>query len=107
MSLGELLVVAIVALLVTKPGDIPVLLKQLGSIKNYFTKIKNDLYAEITSGTNLNDDLLTDNVEEMNFYLEKILGVEGKYDGKYELSEIKSRYRKLMKEQISKELLKE
>ena len=48
MSLGEMLIVALVAIIVAKPEDIPVLLKKIQQFKSYFSDIKNQALSYIT-----------------------------------------------------------
>lgn len=108
MSLGELLVIAIIALLVMKPEDIKDILKQLYKLKNYFSSAKKEIVDYINSELNIAEleehkEVATENLEEINFYLEKIISLEGKYKGYYELGELKSRYNDLVTAKVKAE----
>jgi Sec-independent protein translocase protein TatA len=100
MSIGEIIVVLVVALLVIKPEDIPGILRQVKSLRGYFIKTKDSFLSEINKELEIEDKSITDSVEEINFYLEKILSIEGKYEGPYELASIKNKYNELIKKQL-------
>lgn len=86
MSLTQTLIVLFIGLFVIKPNDIPVLIKQIKKIKSYFNK----------------DSSLE--VEKLNFYIQKIIGIEGCYDGDYNLMAIKEKYNELVKSVINNDL---
>lgn len=88
MSIIEILLILLVAVLVLKPEDIPLILKFIKSIRGYFVGIQRDIMKQFEE---------PENVEEMNRYLGKIIELDGKYDGKYDLHTIKSYYHKLLK----------
>jgi Sec-independent protein translocase protein TatA len=93
MSLFELLVVLIVAFLVLKPEDVPHIAKKLKDCYNFFTATK----AEITSYLDLSQKpsiKVDDDIDQINFYLEKIANLGGKYEGEYSLTEIRDYYQK-------------
>lgn len=99
MSLGEILVVMLVAMIVTKPEDIPVIIKKIQEFKLYCSAVKNQLLAYITKDLKIDNDIdiLENNAEQLNFYLEKIINIQGYYDGNYSLDELKEKYDKLIK----------
>jgi hypothetical protein len=108
MSLSEILVVVIVAILICNPNDIKVIIQEFYKLKKYFLEIKYKFTREFTEPfeqelENLklhaedlkNQDLLS----EMNFYLSKIAALDQSYDGQYSLSEIKKYYYQLITKQ--------
>ncbi|WP_375318856.1 DUF2672 domain-containing protein [Candidatus Tisiphia endosymbiont of Oplodontha viridula] len=97
MSLGEILVVMLVAMIVTKPEDIPIIIKKIQEFKLYCSAVKNQLLAYITKGLKIDNDIVENNAEQLNFYLEKIINIQGYYDGNYSLDELKTKYDKLIK----------
>lgn len=106
MSLFELLVVVIVGILVAKPDDLPKIATKLKEIRAFITNTKREITLQINSifdeGSDKNDkeqDFDSD-MEQMNFYLEKISTLDSDYQGEYSLSEIKAHYRKLVNEQM-------
>ncbi|MFY9589296.1 Sec-independent protein translocase subunit TatA/TatB [Rickettsia endosymbiont of Halotydeus destructor] len=103
MSLGEIIVVILIALLVIKPEDIPIIMKKIHEIKSYFTNFRNKTISYIINddeGKELNED-----IEQLNFYLQKVISINGKYDGDYTLEKVKQKYHVLTKESINKEVM--
>lgn len=101
MSLGEILVVMLVALMVTKPEDIPVIVKKIQQFKLYCLTIKKQLLLYITEDINTDSSINENDAELLNFYLQKILSIQGHYDGNYSISELKKNYDRLVKMQIT------
>ena len=101
MSLGEMLVVMLVALLVMKPEDIPTIIKKFRALRMYFSNIKNQTLSYIKKELEFDDDLLKDDFEELNFYLQKIINIEGHYDGDYSVPKLKAKYNELIKSKIN------
>ncbi len=99
MSLGEILVVMLVAMIVTKPEDIPVIIKKIQEFKLYCSAVKNQALTYITKDLKIDNDIdiLENDAEQLNFYLEKIINIQGYYDGNYSLNELKAKYDKLIK----------
>ncbi len=97
MSLGETLVVILVAMIVMKPEDIPTIIKKIQEFKLYYSAIKNQLLTYVTKDLKINSGILVDNPEQLNFYLEKIINIQGYYDGNYSLEELRARYNELIK----------
>ncbi len=97
MSFGELLVVIVIALMVTKPEDIPVIVKKIQQFKQYCLALKKQLLLYITEDLNTSDS----DTEQLNFYLQKIISLQGSYDGNYSLTELKENYDRLIKKQIA------
>ena len=96
MSLIELLVILVIILLVLKPEDIPVLFRGVKKIKNYLNNIIEDISKLIEEGNiKIDDEYLTD----LNRYLKTIIEIQGYYNGKYNLEDIKDCYEKLLKNQ--------
>jgi len=100
MSLGEILVVMLIALMVTKPEDIPVIVKKIQQFKLYCLAIKKQLLLSINEGLNTDIDVIEHNTEQLNFYLQKIINIQGYYNGNYSISELKENYDRLIKKQI-------
>jgi hypothetical protein len=115
MSLSGIIVVFIVGIFVIKPEDIEVIIRKAKLLVQYAL----DLKREITS--HLNIDILAKEVKqnhsidqymhdancnikaEMQFYLQKIININGHYDGDYTLAQVKSRYHKLVQLKIQEE----
>jgi Sec-independent protein translocase protein TatA len=91
MTFGEILVVLIVALLVTKPSDIPVIIKYIRGIVSYLRKMQSEILRY------LDED---DDLEEINKYLSKISDLGFKYEGDYKISSIKSYYHDIIKSKM-------
>jgi len=83
MSLTQTLIVLFTGLLVMKPNDIPMIIKQIKKIKSYLTN-NNQL-------DNLSE------IGQLNFYIQRIISIEGYYDGNYDLVTVKEQYNKLVK----------
>jgi hypothetical protein len=101
MSLAEILVVMLVAIMVTKPEDIPVIIKKLQQFKLYCLTIKKQLLLYITQDLKTDPSIIENDAELLNFYLQKILSIQGHYDGSYSISELKKNYDKLVKMRIT------
>lgn len=86
MSLIQTLIVLFIGLFVIKPDDIPMLINQIKKIKSYFSNVDSS------------------EVEQLNFYIQKIISIEGRYDGDYNLVAIKEKYNKLIKSVINNDL---
>lgn len=91
MSFFELLVVLVVIILVVKPDDIPQIINTIGQFYSQLVKFKSSLFSQFRP-----NDVL-DQAEDMNFYLEQICNIEGKYDGEYDIVSIKHKYDELVK----------
>ncbi|AFB31074.1 MULTISPECIES: DUF2672 domain-containing protein [spotted fever group] len=83
MSLTQILLILFVGILVTKPHDIFIIIKELKKIKAYLINIKSSIVQ------NIDEPLET---EQVNFYLKKIINLEGYYHGSYDLTTIKEKY---------------
>ena len=83
MSLTQILLILFIGILVTKPSDIFIIIKELKKIKAYLINIKTSIIK------NINEQLET---EQLNFYLKKIINLEGYYHGDYDLTTIKEKY---------------
>ena len=101
MSLGEILVVMLVALMVTKPEDIPAIVKKIQQFKLNCLAIKKQLLLYITEDIKKDSSINENDTELLNFYLQKILSIQGHYDGNYSISELKKNYDRLVKMQIT------
>ncbi|MCZ6901695.1 MAG: DUF2672 domain-containing protein [Rickettsia endosymbiont of Ixodes persulcatus] len=83
MSLTQILLILFVGILVTKPSDIFIIIKEFKKIKAYLINIKSSIIK------NIDEPLET---EQLNFYLKKIINLEGYYHGDYDLMTIKEKY---------------
>ena len=113
MSLSGIIVVFIVGIFVIKPEDIEVIIRKARLLVEYVL----DLKREITS--HLNIDIIAKEVkqnhsidhhdancnikDEMQFYLQKIININGHYEGDYTLEQVKSQYYKLVQLKIQEE----
>ncbi len=102
MSLGEILVVAVIALLVTKPEDIPVIIQHIRQLREAFSNITNKAFISLSQRleTTALEKILPENTDEINFYLQKIIAIQGQYQGEYTLERIKAKYHELIDEAI-------
>lgn len=94
MSLLEVFVVILVALMLLKPKDVPVIIK---IFKKLFCII-NDFKEEFLDYINSIDekDIVSKDVDKINFYLQKITSLGYGYNGDYNLEEIKSYYHEII-----------
>ncbi|MGL4226580.1 MAG: DUF2672 domain-containing protein [Rickettsia sp.] len=83
MSLTQILLILFVGVLVIKPCDIFTIIKEFKKIKEYLINIKSSIIK------NIDEPLET---EQVNFYLKKIINIEGYYHGDYNLRTIKEKY---------------
>lgn len=88
MSIAEILVILVIAIIVIKPEDMPTILKYIKGIRRYLRSLSSDIMSK------LDED---EDPEEINQYLEKIMALGDKYEGEYELELIKKHYSKLLK----------
>ena len=54
--------------------------------------------------TSKSEEHLEQEMEQMNFYLQKIANLDSEYDGEYSLSLIKKHYHKLVKDKMKDEI---
>jgi Sec-independent protein translocase protein TatA len=101
MSLSELLVIIIVGVLLLRPEDFPEILRQLRKFQSFISSIKKEIFSHV----NLEQEPIISkkNIDEVNFYLQKISNLQGGYEGEYSLEEIKKHYQYLIKQQIIKQ----
>lgn len=108
MSLFEILLILAVALLVMKPEDIPKIAKTLMNFKKYIDNAKKEIFSYIDleqenpEKSHINSS--ENQIEQMNFYLQKIADLGDDYEGTYELDPIKKHYRKLVNSTLPKEI---
>lgn len=107
MSLFELLVVIIVGVLVSKPEDFPKIIAKFKEVRAFIANTKKEIMLHIDPmgelKSSVSEDINTDfgaEMEQMNFYLEKISSLGAEYDGEYSMTDIKNHYRGLVNEQI-------
>jgi Sec-independent protein translocase protein TatA len=104
MSLFELLVIFIVAFLVVKPEDLPKIIKKIKEFNRFFTKTKQDIISHFDPDANEHDVVIKDEIDQINFYLEKIASLGSEYEGEYSLEKIRDHHRKLVKKSMKKDL---
>jgi hypothetical protein len=94
LSFSEILLVLLVSVLLLKPEDLPLIMRKFIELKNYIFGIKEEIVTKIHQeiGAEIEND-----VADMNKYLEKIIEIEGKYDGDYNLSSVQKKYTTLLK----------
>ena len=101
MSLGEIAIIIIVAILVCKPEDLKFMVKAFYRLKAYLQEIQQEIISPIQEEVEKikASDLNTqEELEEMNFYLEKLTALNEKYSGDYSLPSVKKHYYKLIRE---------
>ena len=104
MSLFELLVVFIVGLLLLKPEDMPKVISKITEFKSFITNTKKEIISHIDP--ELKEDIKPQSKEEtkrMNYFLEKIIQLEGEYNGDYTIKDLKAHYNKLIAKKIKDE----
>lgn len=109
MSLFELLLIVIVSLLVMKPEDLPKIIEKIREMRSFITNTKQEIMSHLdVDNTKLSKKSISaeleDEMEQMNFYLQKIANLDSEYDGEYSLSLIKDHYRKLVKDRMNDEI---
>lgn len=92
MSLTQTLIVLFIGMLLMEPNDIFKVIKKIKNIKTYLVNTDNQI-----------DELSTS--EQLNFYIQKIINIEGYYDGDYNLTVVKEKYNKLIKSVIDSDLI--
>ncbi|MCC2646024.1 MAG: hypothetical protein K0R02_89 [Rickettsiaceae bacterium] len=105
-SFAEMIVVLIVAALLLKPEDLPIIAKKIKELKAYFAEVKHEInknFSDLTSDTDIAKEVQED-IEEINFYLKRIVELGGAYTGDYNLTQIKAHYRSMNKERVTKQI---
>jgi Sec-independent protein translocase protein TatA len=104
MSLFEILVVVIVGFLVAKPEDFPKIIRKFREMRAFITNTKQEIMSHLDPITELKESALEEisvnldeEMDQMNFYLEKIANLGSEYEGEYSLTSIKEHYRKVVK----------
>lgn len=95
MSLAELLVVIIVGVFILKPEDLRYVVKNVRNFTKYLGRIKDEIFSSIDED---------EDKDQINNYMKKILSIDGKYEGEYDLPSIKAYYHKLLIKQHKKDL---
>ena len=100
MSISEIIIVVIVAILVCSPEDIKLIAGECYKFKKYLLQLKQQIITPIIDELEGVNDLQDKrSLEEMNFYLAKIASLNERYSGQYTLQEVKSYYFQLIKKQ--------
>ena len=94
MTLGEIFIVIIVAIIALKPEDYSFVLKQARRLYKYFTSFKSEIESELEKIANIEDE--ESDKDQINFYLQKIMEHGEVYNGEYSLSSVKAFYHKLI-----------
>src|SRR5579884_2879727 len=102
MSFSELCVVLIVAIIIMKPEDIPVIVNKFKQIKVYFNNLKSDVITYFNKELQIEGRELSKDIDEINFYLQKIASLNGEYEGDYSLKDIKNKYHQLVQRKLEK-----
>lgn len=100
LSLNELFIAFLIAALILKPKDIKNIIIFSKKVINYIHQIKNQISDVVLENEKL---INKESIEEINFYLEKIIAIEGEYKGDYNLEKIKKHYLSSIKKSIDKE----
>lgn len=107
MSFGELIVIVIIAIFVIKPEDLPIIMKKLLQLQKSFRNFKNNALSYIEETIEADDKKIIDDVNDINFYLQKIISIEGNYEGEYSKKAVKDKYQEIIKNQIEIEQIKD
>ena len=103
MSFGELCVVAVVAIVIMKPEDLPVIISKFKYAKKYFENLKGEIIGFFDKELQIDNKDLENNVDEINQYIKKIINIGGTYEGDYSLQDIKDKYNQLVLKKIEQE----
>lgn len=103
MSLTELLVIIVIAFLVVKPEDLPKIAKKIKEFNRFFNKTKQKIVSYFDQDSDKKNHSLENDIEQINFYLEKIAKLGGEYEGEYSLDKIRERYHIVVKESMKGE----
>ncbi len=95
MSISELIIVIIVAIIIIKPEDLPYIIKQIKKLRRFFYNIKDEFLGSIDQ--NILDDDENAETEAVNKYIEKIISLGGKYEGNYNLKDVRTFYHSLLR----------
>jgi hypothetical protein len=110
MSFSEILITLIVSFLVIKPEDIRQIISKLKQCRTLIINTKKEILGSFDPDLNpqiiSNAQNIESEVEELNFYLEKICDLSSEYKGDYILESVKEHYHGLMNRKISSELKK-
>lgn len=102
MSLAELFVIIVIAFLVVKPADLPKIAKKIREFNSFFNKTKQEIVSCFDQNSDKKNHSLENDIEQINFYLEKIAKLGGEYEGEYSLDKIRERYHKVVKEAMKR-----
>jgi Sec-independent protein translocase protein TatA len=97
MSFSEVLVVFIIGVLVLSPEDLKALIKNFYQLKKYLTDLRDQIFAPLQAELDKLEESTCQDVDEINFYLEKIANLNQKYEGDYSLEKIKKHYYDILK----------
>ena len=115
MSFYEILIIGIIAILLIKPEDIPVIIKKFKQFKRLFTTTKEQIYSQIKECADFDEESkainpkvkpneLSDEIIKVNYYLNRLAELGIMYDGEYDLDKIKEYYNSHIKTQIKNKL---
>lgn len=97
MGISEILVILVVAVLLTKPEDIPKIAKKIRQVRKYFRNLKSDIASHFDLGEEKFED---QDHDKINYYLEKIASHGQTYDGEYDLDQIKKYFNSIISKKI-------
>ncbi len=106
MSLFEFFVVVIVFFFVAKPKDFSQIITQFKRFRFFITKTKQEILTYFDPIDDIKKSILDDSfkdetqLDQINFYLEKISNLGIEYEGEYSLSSVKDFYNKIIQEKI-------
>ncbi|MDX1916595.1 MAG: DUF2672 domain-containing protein [Rickettsiaceae bacterium] len=97
MSLGEIIVILIVAIIALKPSDYSNIAIYIRDLYKYYINFRRYLEREIH---NIANDASLEELQEeqINFYLQKIFEMNQRYNGEYSLEAIRKYYYKILLE---------
>lgn len=103
MSFGELCVVAIVAIIIMKPEDLPIIIKKIKYARKYIAHLKIEIINYFDKELRIDHKELEQDVDEINSYIKKIINLGSDYKGDYSLEDVKDKYKRLVTEKINQE----
>jgi hypothetical protein len=114
-----MIIAFIVFILMVKPEDIKLIMQKASFVFGYLSEFKKEFISHLNIDiTNLTDDVNTgqpqcfdergyDPQNEIEFYLQKIINIQGYYEGDYTLQQVKVQYNTLMRLRIEEEINKQ
>ena len=106
LSFGEIIIILIVGLLIINPKDIPQIIKYIKGFKSYIDSLSSEFKSVLNNISSESDlEILNNqtNLDEINKLLKEIYDNGEKYDGDYDLIEIRKVHNKMFSSKSNKD----